>query len=470
MLSMVLKYVEDNNMIQNGDKIIVGVSGGSDSICLLFLLNELKQFYELDIFAAHLNHGIRDKVCDMDEEFVKVLCEKIKVPIYSKKVNVRKLSKKLKISEEEAGRNCRYEFFEEIRIANNGNKIAVAHNMDDHAETVLINLFRGSGIRGLTGIASVRDNIIRPLLCLTKAQIENYLKSNKIEYREDETNFLEEYTRNKIRLKVLAYVENNINSKVKENIVRNANMLNEIDSYVSKNIIQGYDRVVTISSDKYNLNVNNLNYEDIVIRKGIVREVILRLIGKLKDIESTHIMQILSLMEKEVGKRINLPYGLIAIKDYRHIILYVGDLNNNKMDIISRGIKYLEDVVVPSSFYCPFIDKNISFTLSKYKKNLIIEKNVYTKLIDCDKISNTIQLRTRCEGDYIEIRGGKKKLKNFFIDEKIPREDRDKILLVADGHHIIWIVGYRISEAYKITDNTKLVLEIKIDGGNKDVG
>lgn len=450
MLKVVQSYIEEHNMINKGDRIVIGVSGGADSVCLFHVFRQMIPLFDLTLFVVHVNHGIRGEEAD--------------VPV---------LAELKGLTEEEAGRLVRYESFNDCYKKYKCNKIAIAHNKNDNAETILFHLFRGSGIKGLTGIPNVRNEIIRPLLCVKREEIEVYLNENHISYRNDRTNFTDDYSRNKIRHRIISYAQKELNTKVIENIVNASNHLGEVNRYLEKNIKKAYDNIVkkVDNEEVYELPVNLLKEEDRVIQKGIVRLVYENLACGLKDVEALHIEQILSLQDREVGKRFNLPYKVVAEKGYDNIVIkfQTKDCKKNQIKKI-RDLNSEQVLTVPGEFFLPYMNQTIQVSLKNYKKNMIIPKNGCTKWFDYDKIKNTVLIRTRKEGDFIQIDslGNRKKIKSLFIDDKIPREHRNQIPLIADGNHVIWVVGGRMSEAYKVSDKTKIILEISLNGGKQD--
>lgn len=471
MLEKVSQYIQNNKLIEDGDRILVAVSGGADSVCLLHILSNMYKDTDVSIIAVHIHHGIRDKEADKDEAFVKLLCTKLGVEFIAYHYNVKSIAKNLGLSEEEAGRKVRYESFIDASKKYQCNKVAIAHNKNDNAETVLFNLFRGSGVKGLTGMNSMltmRTNtgnitIIRPLLFITREEIETYLCSQKLSYQSDSTNFTNLYTRNKIRNVVLSYVKEEINTNVVEHITNAAQILDETYNYIEKCVQEKYQAIVKERKNTYEYKVDDLISEDIVIQKGIVLKILGKLAGRLKDIEAKHIDQVLSLGDKQVGRQIHLPYGIIALKMYDEVKL---SLSSNSYE--EERLKAFQPVQIkiPGRTYIEERDIYIEVEIFDYKKNEPFPKNSCMKWFDYDKIENTLKLRTRDIGDYLQInsQGGRKKLKDYFIDLKIPKEDRDKQLLVADGSHILWIIGNgdRISEKYKISEKTKQILSMKL--------
>lgn len=465
MIKKVLKYVEKNKMLHNNDKVVLGVSGGADSVCLLFVMLEIKPIYHLELYVVHVNHGIRGDEAKEDALYVEKLCRQYKIPHILVEEDIPSRARKEGISEEEAGRDARYEAFEKVFHDYGADKIAVAHNQNDSGETMLFNLFRGSGLKGLCGIPPTRGNIIRPLLETSRRNIEEYLLSRKISYQTDKTNEMTDYTRNRIRLEVLPYIVENINNNAIEHMVKTSVMIEEALAYIENNTKTSFSQLVKQQGDVYICSVEELLKEDIVIQKQLVRMIIEKMAGKLKNITSNHIDMILELLENQVGKKINLPYDILVQRDYNDILFLYND--NKTSELV--GFEY-KSITIPGEQYIHQTNQKIEFSLIKYKKNLRIPQNGCTKWFDYDKIDNTVVIRTRKEGDYFSIdsKGSKKKLKSYFIDKKIPKEKRDSIPLLVDGNHIMWIMGYRTSEAYKIDENTKNVLVVKIYGGYKD--
>ena len=463
MVEEVKQFAKQYKMLEQHDRVIVGVSGGADSVCLLFVLLAMQQELNLDLYVIHVNHGLRGLAAKQDENFVIDLCKKKGLPYEVYQVDVIDYVKNNGASEEEAARILRYDSFWKAYRKYSCNKIAIAHNMNDQAETMMFHMFRGSGMKGLSGIAPVREPFIRPLLCVRREEIEQYLTEQKQRYCTDMSNFKEEYSRNKIRLKMLPYVERELNSKAIENMSRCANMLRETERYLERTANQVFDRIVKEQNRQYSFSVEEFLKEDVVIQKRLIRIIFQKINEKLKDFEEKHVLQVIGLVEKTVGKSVDLPYGLEASRTYQSIEV--------RKKGISRKVEELHvRVEGPGTYYIPVLGQNVRISEMMYKKNMIIPKNSYTKWFDYDKIKNTIFIRNRMEGDYFQMNssGGNKKLKSFFIDEKIPKEERNQIPLLCDGNHVIWIIGNRISEKYKICEQTKRVLIVELDGGKHD--
>lgn len=473
MLRKIEEYMKQNHILSKGDRIVLGVSGGADSVCLLHVLYRLAPEYGLHLIVVHINHGIRGEEADRDEAFVREICNQWKLEFRSFHFDIIEIAKKERLSEEEAGRNIRYQTFIKVCKDEKCNKIAIAHNKDDNAETILFHLFRGSGIKGLTGIDSNRlieakfgeITLIRPLLCVKRNEIEDYLDKNKLVYQIDKTNLTLDYSRNKIRNKVLSYVTQEINANAVEHIDHAASQLKEINAFLEKCIGDRYKALVRTEEASYLINVDNLIQEDIVIQKGIIYGILERLARSRKDLEAKHVQEVLNLLEKQVGRRIELPYQIVAERQYKDIIFYKQPNRSVEGAFLYEKMEPMV-INIPGRQVIREYQKILDVEIIENKKNEPIPKSSCIKWFDYDKIENTVVVRNRSEGDYIQIDrlGGRKKIKDFFIDIKLPRKDRDKQILIADGNHIMWIPGKadRISEGYKVSNDTKKILLMKL--------
>lgn len=470
MLKKVEQYIKQYHMIERGDRIVLGVSGGADSVSLFVVMLELREKYNIEMVVVHVNHGIRGEDAKRDEEYVKELCRKYGVNFECVCENVKELARKEKLSEEEMGRKVRYEAFSRIAKQYGCNKIAVAHNQNDVSETVLLNLFRGSGLKGLAGIEPVRGNLIRPLLCVQRREIEAFLKERNWQYHDDVTNFETDYTRNKVRLRILPYAEKEINERASEHIAKSAVILSEANGFIEEEADKLYKCVVEKERDAQSILLKPFQEAHSILRREVVRRVLFSVAGKRKDIEMAHVEMILELVEKGAGKKADLPYGIEAIHQYDKIVV---KKKTKKPEENHPGV----EVVIPGIVKVPGTKIQISCEViavtEEYRANLekvcFQKKNDYTKWFDYDKIRNTVFARYRKTGDFFicNSQGNKKKLKDYLIDQKVPANKRDSILLLADGNHIMWAVGLRISEHYKISCQTTRVLKVKVDGGNE---
>lgn len=307
-MDKVIKTIEKYNLIQNGDKIVIGVSGGPDSICLLHILNNLKEKYNLQLFVAHVNHMIRENA-KIDEQYVVDFCKKIDIPVFVLHSDVLNLAKQQKISIEEAGRNVRYEFFNEVLEKTKSNKIAIAHNCNDKAETVIMNVLRGSGISGLKGIEAKRDNkYIRPLIECTREEIENYCKDHNLETRHDESNDENIYKRNKIRNIVIPFIKEEFNSNIISTINRLSVVATQEDEYINKIVEKEYNNIcIDKKENEIELNLKKFNDLDIVIKNRMILYVVNILQQHTKGIEKVNIEDIIKLCNNNIGNKFLVP-------------------------------------------------------------------------------------------------------------------------------------------------------------------
>lgn len=485
ILEKVERYIADNDMLSYGEHVVAGVSGGADSMCLLFVLMTLRERLGLKLCVVHINHGIRGAAADKDQEFVENFCDSHGILWKSFRADIPALAKAERLSEEEAGRQYRYRCFEEAlqemcgrhseggrgtgdgavcgAAAVPGGKIAVAHNKNDVTETVLMNLFRGCGLRGLCGIPPVRGNIIRPLLCLERSEIEQLLSENGLSYRTDRTNFENDYTRNRLRNEVIPYLKENINAGASEHVYQLTQMASGIYQYISRQQAAIYPLVCR---EDGSLDVQLLSRQDPVIIDELLRRKVEDTVGKLKDISQVHINQIAGLLHKPVGKKVQLPYGLTVTRGYTNLKFVVDNPAAGICDAPALPLEIPPHGAPPVSVLIPGTPRTVEISLKFNEENQRIEEKQYTKWFDYAKIKNGLKMRHRQSGDYliVDSRGSRKLLRRLMIDEKVPREERDGVWLVADGGHVVWIIGGRISDAYKVTGQTKEIIEIKVKG------
>ena len=320
----VIETIKKHKQIETGDKVIVAVSGGPDSICLLNILKNLEQQLKIEIFVAHINHGLRENA-KQDEQYVKEYCEKNKIEYFVKHANVKEFSKLKKIGTEEAGRIIRYEFFEEVRNKIKGNKIAVAHNLNDNAETILMNILRGTGTEGLKGIEPTRENLIRPLIETTREEIENYCKKHNLNPRQDETNLENIYTRNKIRNQLIPYLQKEFNPNILEGLNRLSLIAKEESKYLKEIAEQEYNNIIIEQAkEKTTLDLTKFNKLENVLKKRILLHSIHILNGTTKGVEMVHIEDMLKLCENNRGnKYLNPNKNLKILVQNKKIIIEI---------------------------------------------------------------------------------------------------------------------------------------------------
>lgn len=467
------EYVEKYKLISPEDAIVVGVSGGADSVCLLYLLNEYRKKVPFSITTVHVNHMLRGDEAAADAAFVQTASKEMDIRCLVARCDVKKLAEVSGMSIEEAGRSARYKAFEKVALGIPGSKIAVAHNFDDNIETILLNMIRGTDLKGFTGMHSwtVRHDIliIRPMLGFTKEEIKEFLEMKKIQYREDSSNLETEYTRNKIRLQVMPVLKE-INPRTAAHIDQLARAVGKVEYYTDWIADDVYQRAVTMKNGKAVISLAKLEEADRFIKNKVIYKTIVAMAGSAKDIQRVHVEEAVDLIAKQTGRRISLPYSLVAKKDYYDLVIEKSDedLGGDEPEIITinrTDISWKEQSIESASG--TIITYRLVFVTDENRQQLI-QKNQYTKTFDYDKIVGDIMLGVRSSGDKIILKEGTKPVKKFFIDEKIPQDRRDKILILKDEESVLWIVGFRISEHYKITDTTKMALQVRISGGKNE--
>lgn len=506
MFQRVLNYVNQHHMLTQGDGIVAGVSGGADSVCLLFVLQKIQEIFGGKLYVAHVNHGLRGEEAVADQEFVRRLCQEWKLPFYLKTVDLPAIACEKKLTEEEAGRLVRYDFFRETAKKTRAAKIAVGHNANDNAETLLFHLIRGSNLKGLGGISPVQGQIIRPLLCVKREEIEQYIKENELDFCMDKTNLEDTYTRNRIRHRLLPLMEE-INPSAVEAVTRAAAACAAADDLIEKEaklaVATFVEKCNGVSGNRTSKreNVRKCNdmhgkcYEtkQFVVKKEafatlhpavldqLLMEALSMATGSRKDIGAVHIGALRALQAGETGKILSLPYEVRGENQYGDLVFYKKKQNldalDEEADSFGESVHFLEpseELALPEDKTAGEIllpeGGRICYSIENYEKNVKIPKNRYTKWLDYDIIKDTLRFRTRRTGDWIQVlaQGGKKKLKDYLMDEKIPRSERNRLVLLAEGDEILWVVGYRLSEKVKVTENTKRILKLTYIGGNAD--
>lgn len=490
----VFSFMEKHKMIRSGDKVILGVSGGADSVCLLFLLLEYQKKTAFEMLAVHVDHGIRGAAAREDAVYVEELCRQQGVAFRLERVDVKGFVKAEKCSEEDAGRRLRYEAFGKAAREFGGTKIAVAHNAEDRAETMLLHLFRGSGLKGMRGIEPVRAeiigqgipqttadgkaeiirraNIVRPVLCLKRGEIEEYLRESGISWRTDATNGEDEYARNRIRHHLLPWAEREISGRVVEHMCRTADILSETEGYLAQQTesaladcaarhVIGSTAGAAGVAGSVEIDVEGFLAYHSVIRKRMILRLAEELSPTGKDISAVHVEAVLGLFEKEGNRRIDLPFGIRFVRQYGKVVAAPGEQSKESR----AGYRPCPEMAVPEPAELP----ESEFTYFFIKEGEEVPRNQYTKWFDCDKIKESPVWRFRQRGDYLTLADGAgnmihKSVKDYMIGEKIPRGLRDIIPVLAEGSHVLWLAGYRISEYYKVDRNTKRVLQVKLKG------
>ncbi len=492
MTEKVRQYMMEHHMVDKGDCIVLGVSGGVDSVALLLMLSEVCREWNLTLHVVHVHHGIR-KEAERDVKVVRDLCERLEVSCSVFYDDVPELAKQERMSEEEMGRLCRYRHFAEVAQQINAGTIAVAHHMDDQAETVLFHLIRGSQLAGMRGMLPVSEwqdtqsgrkyKMIRPFLDCRKEELMAYVARKQEAWNEDDTNRENEYSRNRLRNKVLPEMQS-INAQAVAHIAEFAKQASEyedflqsmVNIYIEKNIERN-------AQGDYVLDRKQLRRQETVLIRSVLYRLICMAGEHKKDITAVHVQAVNELLAGQTGKKCMLPYGVRAVTSYEKLIIGKcfekeaehdqGTMQVLDLDTLKRGEEQryvLDNGSILSATMLDF--RNMT---EDNRENLLINirnsKNNYTKFFGCDTIKNTLYIRKPMENDYLTIDkdGNRKKLRRYFIDAKIPEKQRMDVPVVACDNDILWIVGVRRSEGYRVYANTQYILELRYEGVNDEL-
>ncbi|UCB52026.1 MAG: tRNA lysidine(34) synthetase TilS [Candidatus Zixiibacteriota bacterium] len=442
-------------LLTKGDTVLVALSGGPDSVALLHALLAIQSEFGLKLYAAHLNHKLRGAESDQDEEFAKDLASRQKVRFFCKRIDVKKEAKKRKLSIEETARELRYRYMEKLADRIKADRIALGHQADDQAETFLMRLIRGSGSAGLSGIPPKRGKIIRPLIQIRRAEIEEFLKASKIPYRLDSSNYLPDYLRNKIRLSLLPRIEEEFNPKIVETLNRTADIISlqqECIENISEQLLESHCR---ISKGNITFDLRAFADHGICLQREMVRLCVKKLKGDLKQLTFEPVDRALDLARQEKsGKRAQLVDTIWAEVSGSEFAVYRREKRRRghplklpgEVSLREWGIKIKAEIL----------------KAEPAAENLV-SRNQNVALLDWEKLKEPFWLRSRKRGDKFRPLGmkGTKSVADFLIDAKVPRYLRDEVPVLTSGKEIIWVVGYRISEKHKVTGKTKKVIRLQ---------
>lgn len=442
-------------MLFGRERVLVAISGGPDSIFLLHALNNFKDELKLALHAIYIDHGLRPDETPLEIEFCNKLCEKLGVPFVTKSIDVRSFSKEKSMNRHEAARQLRYKVFEETAFEIKADKIALGHTADDQAETVLMRLLRGSGPLGLSGIPPVRGNIIRPLIEVERQEIDKYLQSESIDFIVDSSNLKRDYIRNKIRLSLIPIMKE-INPNIIETLSRTASIFREEERYFDINVGKTLMRLVSKKSDnRIELFLAPLEAMEKVILRRVLRRAMEETKG-LRGLSFFHVEDIIELIKNgKTGSRLYLAKDIRVIKDYSTLIFTVEPpvkLSSYKLGV--PGEINLKEI--GTSIRASILE------LEDQKSRSVFSSDV--AFFDAERIVFPLNVRARRNGDYFYPLGfgKKKKLQDFFVDEKVPRDERDAIPLILSSEDIIWVVGYRQDHRFRVTEETRKVLKLEV--------
>ena len=431
------------HMFPQDAKIIVGLSGGADSVALLHVL--CQKMDEWNITAVHIHHGLRGEEADRDALFAEAFCRKLGVPFVLKKVDVKAESRLRRMGEEEAGRALRYEIFREL--AGEDGYIAVAHHRKDQAETILMRLCRGTGLTGLAGMAPVRENICRPLLFCSREEVEQYCLENGLEWREDASNQEDRYTRNKLRLQVLPVLEE-INPKAVEHIAETAKLLALEEDFLEQQAAACYETVKRSGGEEEVCLDRKLLLElHPAMKKRVLRKAMAEFLSA--DLSQVQIEALEDLLQKETGRSRDFSEGICGENRYDVLVL---SKKREKASGYCYPLPLGERTAIPEAAI---------FITAWLGDRQETGENI--ECFDHEKVKGALLCRTRKTGDFIRLQKGRKKIKEFYIDEKVPRGERERLPLIAVGDEVLWAVGLRTAQADRPDEHTKTYLHIRIE-------
>lgn len=453
IIEKVGETIRQHRLLNGGDEVLVALSGGPDSVALLHLLHELKGKYRISLAAAHLDHGIRPESAG-EREFCRHLCRRQKVKFHSKKVNVPAVSKNTGLSLEEAGRQARYGYFHSLRCRFGYDKIATGHTADDSVETIIFNMIRGSGLRGLTGIPARRGKIIRPLIDIGKDEIVRWLKASGIEYVVDKTNLSTAFARNVIRLRVIPQLEK-LNPQARRNILRMAKFAAEEVEFADSLAVSVFEKaLVQAGKGKIVLDLGKLKDYDNVLRKRVIGEAYVRLNGSRARPLSGSLERAAGLLDGRNGARAPLGRNIWIEKSHGRIFVFRDTVKRKEVRLTIPGTTVM-------------LDSGIRFETEILKRTRVkkLKTDLDTALLDYGRVKNAI-VRFRRKGDKIRPFGmrGRRLLSDVFTDRKIPLLQRAGMPLVVVDGNIAWVAGVMISDDFKVGPQTEEILRIRACG------
>jgi tRNA(Ile)-lysidine synthase len=451
-LQKVKATISKHSMLSGGETVLVGLSGGPDSVCLLTALNMLKAELDLKLHAVYIDHGLRPTETPDETAFCRALCKGISVPFITKSIDVKRYAKEQGMNKQEAARELRYQVFHELLLGIQGDRISLGHTADDQVETFLMRLLRGSGPKGLSGMPSKRGKIIRPLIETERRDLEYFLNEQKIASITDSSNLEQDYLRNRIRHLIIPEMKR-INPHFSETVLRTTEIVSEEEGYLELVVTKALMKLISRKTDsRIELFLSPLEVMEKVILRRVLRRAIDATRG-LRGMEFIHIQGIMDLIrEGKPGGRLYLPGGLRAIKHYATLVITseipqrIGAVALNVPgEAVLREIKVVITVSGEDAVESYGDGKTIA-------------------VFDADRTGNSLTVRPRERGDFFFPLGfgRRKKLQDYFVDEKVPRDERDSIPIVVSGNDIVWIAGYRGDERFKVTEETKRFLRLEL--------
>jgi tRNA(Ile)-lysidine synthase len=488
----VLGFIQQHQLI-SGKKLVVAVSGGPDSVCLLHILTKLQKKLKVRLQVAHLNHQLRGVESEADADYVADLARQLGIPATIEAWDVKGYQAQKHLSLEEAAREVRYSFLTDVARSIGANQVAVGHTRDDHIETILMHLIRGTGTRGLRGLQPATELkskagsivVIRPLLEVSHQETEDYCQSHELKPRRDASNLSLSPLRNKIRHQLLLLLKS-YNPGIAQALLRTGQIAGDDITFLDKEVAQLWNKVAQEEEKAVILDKEKFDQLPPTLKRYLLRASAEKLLGSAKDIEMRHIEEMMAALTKPSGKRLNLPGGLILSIEYNRYLLasdlaalsplprLEGEFQLNipgetiisgwhiEATIINPSIikGKLEGALAPSEITTP-----LPLIKGKGTQGMGLTENDFTAYFDLDKTGDKLVVRSRRRGDRFQPLGldQPKKLGEFMIDAKIPQAWRQQIPLVCSPEHIIWVVGWRIDDRVKVNEETKQILRLEFE-------
>lgn len=444
----IFKFIKNNELIKKGDKLLLAFSGGADSVFTFSFLRKHLNYLGISLGAAHLHHHLRGEEAENDRQFCRKLCREYNIPFYTEDLDVKSFAEENKLSKEEAARFLRYQKLSEICVRYGFDKIVTAHNQNDNTETILLNLIKGTGFDGLTGIPVKRDNIIRPILCVSREEIEKYLKANELDYRTDSTNESNEYYRNFLRNRILPLLKENINPSLDKSIFQTSSILSKLKNIIDEKTVLAIKKYVTENENRLKIDLEFFEEYDIGIFGEILKKKVNEKFGEEFDYNDFEI--VLELNQKQVGKYVEISDKVVAVRERNSILIKPKETESFEPVELKIGDKF------SSPEFEILIDHANAQNINYSNSNKI-------EFIDGNEIEGNFILRRWEWGDKFFPLGLKtgKKVSDFLNEQKVPAYRKKQQLVLTNRNNIVWIVGLRIDDKYKVSNETKKLLKLE---------
>ena len=463
----VLDYIKENRLVSPGEKLVVAVSGGPDSVCLLRVLSELRRELGIDLHVAHLNHRLRGRESDADAKYVAGLAKRLSLPATIASRDVKLYQKKHRLSLEEAAREVRYDFLAAVAKKAGALKVAVGHTSNDHIETLLMHLIRGTGTRGLRGLMPITTlnvsggslTVVRPLLCLSREETVAYCQTYKLKPRLDASNLVLEPLRNKIRRRLLPELQE-YNPQITQALLRLSRTSADDFDFIETEARKLIKDTIKVGKNSVVIAKKSFLALPRALQRYLLRFSVESLLGSLKDIEAGHIEEIIDALKKPAGKVIGLPFGINFTVEYDRYVLSPDSLSLCPFPSLTGKM----NLKIPGKTVFSGREINADFITPAAFKSRSNKTDDFSACFDFEKVGKKLTIRHRLPGDRFQPLGmsQQKKLNVFMIDARIPRSWRSRIPIICSSDKVLWVAGYRIDERFKVRPETKKVLRLEL--------